>query len=458
MVDAQAFSVAGYLSSNYLKIEDKLMQAIATNNLLARRFKVMGRHSPIFYEEPLHLVRGEGVWLYDNQGRQYLDVYNNVPHVGHCHPHVVQALHQQASQLNIHSRYLNDNLVNYLERLTATFDESLSMAMLTCTGSEANELALRMARHATSAQGIIVTDFAYHGNTESVAEIGTGFMPEAKRTKRVKAFSIPDSYRGLVGVAQEDLAQAYADQVQQAIDEFEEEGIKVAGILVCPDFANEGLLNVPKGFLEKAVANVRRAGGLFIADEVQAGFGRTGKHMWAHQAYGVTPDIVTLGKPMGNGHPLAGVVARPDLVEGFSEQAMYFNTFSSTPVSSAVGMAVLDVLEQEKLQENALSTGRYVLNGLKRLQEKFDLIGEVRGLGMFFALELVLDQKTKQPAIHQAKRLINIMRYKGVLISTIGVTDSILKLRPPMPFNQAHADLLLETLADSFEQLNREGH
>ena len=434
------------------------MQKNTTNELVARRFKVMGQHSPIFYEQPLHLIRGEGVWLYDKQGRQYLDVYNNVPHVGHCHPHVVEALYKQASQLNIHSRYLNDNVVTYLERLTATFDKSLSMAMLTCTGSEANELALRMARYATGAQGVIVTDFAYHGNTESVAEIGTGFMPEAKRTKRVKAFSIPDSYRGLAGVEHEDLAEAYGAQVQQAIDEFEEQGIKVAAILVCPDFANEGLLTVPKGFLEKAVAKVRKAGGLFIADEVQAGFARTGKHMWAHQAYDVIPDIVTLGKPMGNGHPLAGVVARPDLVESFSAQAMYFNTFSSTPVSSAVGMAVLDVLTNENLQENAVSTERYVLNGLKRLQGKFDLIGDVRSLGMFFALELVLDQKTKQPAIYQAKRLINIMREKGVLISTIGVTDSILKLRPPMPFNEAHADLLLDTLAASFEQLNREGH
>lgn len=429
-----------------------------STDLLTRRFKVMGKHSPLFYEQPLHLVKGEGVWLYDQQGRKYLDVYNNVPHVGHCHPHVVQALHQQASQLNIHSRYLNDNVVDYLERLTATFDDSLSMAMLTCTGSEANELALRMARHATAAQGVIVTDFAYHGNTESVAEIGTGFMPEAKRTKRVKAFSIPDTYRGLAGVNDDDLAQAYGDQVQLAIDEFEAQGINVAAILVCPDFANEGLLTVPKGFLENAVAKVRKAGGLFIADEVQAGFGRTGKHMWAHQAYAVTPDIVTLGKPMGNGHPLAGVVAKPDLVEQFSQQAMYFNTFSSTPVSSAVGMAVLDVLEQENLQDNAISTGRYVLNGLKRLQGKFDLIGDVRGLGMFFALELVLDQKTKQPAIYQAKRLINIMREKGVLISTIGVTDSILKLRPPMPFNTAHADLLLDTLETSFEQLNREAY
>ena len=434
------------------------MKKNTTHELLARRFQVMGQHSPVFYEQPLHLVRGEGVWLYDKQGRRYLDVYNNVPHVGHCHPHVVETLNKQASQLNIHSRYLNDNVVEYLERLTASFDDSLSMAMLTCTGSEANELALRMARHATNAQGVIVTDFAYHGNTESVAEIGTGFMPEAKRTKRVKAFAIPDSYRGLTSVKHEELAQAYAAQVRTAVDEFEEAGIKVAAILVCPDFANEGLLNVPAGFLEEAVAVVRKAGGLFIADEVQAGFGRTGKHMWAHQAYDVTPDIVTLGKPMGNGHPLAGVVARPDLVENFSKQAMYFNTFAGTPVSSAVGMAVLDVLANENLQQNAISTGDYVIKGLKRLQSKFELIGDVRGLGMFFALELVLDRKTKLPAIHQAKRLINIMQEKGVLISTIGVTDSILKLRPPMPFNETHANLLLETLDASFEQLIEEGH
>lgn len=270
-------------------------------DLLTRRYRVMGHHSPLFYDEPLHLVRGEGVWLWDSHGKRYLDVYNNVPHVGHCHPRVVEAMHRQASTLNIHTRYLHDNVVDYLERLTGTFDDGLQMAMLTCTGSESNELALRMARFCTGGQGIIVTDFAYHGNTEAVAEIGTGFMPEARTTKRVKSFPIPDAYRPLDELSGERLAQAYADRVQQAIDEFHTEGIKVAGMLVCPDFANEGLLNVPPGFLEKAVAKVRQAGGVFIADEVQAGFGRSGRHFWAYQWYDVTPDIVTLGKPMGNG-------------------------------------------------------------------------------------------------------------------------------------------------------------
>ncbi|MCV6587487.1 MAG: aminotransferase class III-fold pyridoxal phosphate-dependent enzyme, partial [Marinobacterium sp.] len=246
--------------------------------LLQRRYNVMGKSAPLFYDQPLQLVRGEGVWLYDQQGQRYLDVYNNVPHVGHCNPRVVEALHQQASTLNIHTRYLHNNIVDYIERLSATFDTSLSMAMLTCTGSEANELALRMARHCTGGEGIIVTDFAYHGNTAAVAETGTGFMPEAQHSKRVKGFPAPDSYRGLAGVDDSQLADALADAVQQAIDEFTAEGVKLAGMLVCPDFANEGLLNVPAGFLEKAAAQVRKAGGVLIADEVQAGFGRSGHH------------------------------------------------------------------------------------------------------------------------------------------------------------------------------------
>ncbi|GGB84458.1 aspartate aminotransferase family protein [Marinobacterium zhoushanense] len=422
-------------------------------DLLSRRYRVMGHHTPLFYEKPLQLVRGEGVWLWDSEGKRYLDVYNNVPHVGHCNPRVVEALSRQASTLNIHTRYLHNNIVDYLERLTATFDDSLQMAMLTCTGSEANELALRMARYCTGGQGIIVTDFAYHGNTEAVAEIGTGFMPEAKTTKRVKAFPIPDSYRGIDGLTGEALAQAYADRVQQAIDAFHAEGIKVAGILVCPDFANEGLLNVPAGFLEQAVAKVRKAGGVYIADEVQVGFGRSGKHFWAHQWYDVTPDIVTMGKPMGNGHPLAGVVARPEMIEAFSKEAMYFNTFGGNPVSCAVGMAVLDVLQEDNLMQNAVTTGAYVTDGLNKLQQKHELIGEVRDLGMFFGVELVQSRTSKAPAKAEARRIINRMRDKGVLISTIGVHNSILKLRPPMPFQPEHGDILLEMLDEVLTEM-----
>jgi 4-aminobutyrate aminotransferase-like enzyme len=421
--------------------------------LLERRFKVIGKNAPLFYEEPLELVRGEGVWLYDGEGKRYLDVYNNVPSCGHSHPKIVEALSSQAATLNIHTRYLHENVVNYLERLTGLFDDSLSMAMLTCTGSEANELALRMARQATGSQGIIVTDAAYHGNTEAVGELGTAFMPEANLSQRVIGVPPPDSYRGLPGVSEENLASAYAERVQQAIDTFAERGLGTAGILICPDFANEGLLNVPAGYVEQAIASVRAAGGLYIADEVQGGFGRTGNQWWSHQAYDCVPDIVTLGKPMGNGHPLAGVIARADLVNDFSEWAMYFNTFGGNPVSCAVGIAVLDVLEEENLLANAVSTGAYVAQGLRALQEKYEIIGDVRQKGMFFAAELVTDRETKAPAEEESNTLINAMCKRGVLISRIGTHGNILKMRPPMPFQPEHADLLIATLDECLKEL-----
>ncbi len=424
-----------------------------TTELLERRYRLIGKRAPLFYDEPLHVVRGEGVWLYDADDRQYLDVYNNVPHVGHCHPHVVAALTRQASMLNVHTRYLNENILEYAARLISKFDDSLSMAMFACTGSEANEIALRMARHCTGGAGIIVTDFAYHGNTTAVAELGSAFMPEARYAKNVKIFPIPDSYRALDGLSGDALGEAYADRVAQAIAEFENEGVKLAGLLICPEFANEGLLNVPAGFLNKAVAHVRRAGGLYIADEIQGGFGRTGRHWWGHQWDGAIPDIVTLGKPMGNGHPISGVVARADLIDAFGEYGMYFNTFGGNPVSCAVGMAVLDVIEGEKLLENAIAVGGYVADGLRRLQTKYDLIGDVRAKGLFFAVELVADRVSKEPAGGQAGRLVNAMRQKGVLISRIGRGDNILKMRPPMPFSKDHAHLLLSALDECFAEL-----
>ena len=419
-----------------------------TQQLLNRRYAAIGHNSPLFYQEPLHLVRGEGVWLYDAQGKQYLDVYNNVPCVGHCHPHVVKAIANQAATLNIHTRYLHENIVNYVERLTAKFDPSLSMAMLACTGSEANEVALRMARHHTGKQGMIVTDFAYHGNTEAVAELGTSFMPEAQKTRRVQAFATPDTYVGLEGVAPENLCDAYLDSIKSAIARLEANGMGVAGILICPAFANEGLVNLPDGFLEQAIALVREAGGLYIADEVQGGFGRTGHHWWAYQESGVVPDIVTLGKPMGNGHPISGVISRPDLIEPFGEWGMYFNTFGGNPVSCAAAMAVLDVIEQEQLMENAVNTGAYVAQGLRELQTEFEVMGDVRDKGLFFAVEMVTDRQTKTPATEATTQLINRMRDRGVLISRIGRHDNVLKMRPPLCFSNIHADQLLQTLRE----------
>lgn len=424
--------------------------------LLRRRQQTVGQHAPLFYDQPLHVSHAENVWLYDHSGRQYLDCYNNVPHVGHCHPHVVNAMSQQAARLNIHSRYLHENVVEYVERLTSTFGPELNAMMLTCSGSEANEQALRMARFMTGKQGIIVTNSAYHGNTEAVSELGTGFMPDACTSKRVKSFQAPDSYRGLNGLTGEQLTAAYVQQIEAAIAEFEAEGTGFAGLLVCPDFANEGLLAPPPGFLAAAAQAVRKAGGLLIFDEVQAGFGRSGSAMWAHQQHQVEPDIVTLGKPMGNGFPLAGLVSSLDNVNAFTAHSMYFNTFAGTPLACAVGMAVLDVLEQEQLPENAIRTGAIVTQGLKQLQQRHSLIGEVRDLGMFFGVELVTERDSKTPATAAARRLINDMRQRGVLISTIGPHNSVLKIRPPMPFQSAHADQLLETLDQAFTHLTPE--
>ena len=424
-----------------------------SDSLLERRYRVLGRNSPLFYDKPLHLVRGEGVWLYDADGRRYLDAYNNVPHVGHCHPRVVAALRRQAATLNIHTRYLDENVVAYAERLTSLFDPRLSMAMFCCTGSEANELALRIARDCSGGLGIISTAWAYHGNTAAVMQVSSLFTPEDKRGPNVRTVPVMDPYRERAGRTDEELATAYADQVKCAIDSFTAAGVRFAGLLYCTAFSSEGLPTVPAGFMAKALAHVHAAGGYFIADEVQAGFGRLGSHMWGHQRLGVVPDIVTLGKPMGNGHPLAAVVARRELVEAFTARNMYFNTFGGNPVSAAVGTAVLDVIEEERLVENARDVGAYALEKLKKLGERHALIGDVRGAGLFFAVELVGDRKTKTPATAQTRRLVNLMRERGVLLSRIGMHDNILKIRPPMPFSKQHADLLVDTLDQAMASL-----
>ncbi len=416
------------------------------DSLLERRYRVLGRNSPLFYDKPLHLVRGEGVWLYDAEGKRYLDAYNNVPHVGHCHPRVVAALSRQSAILNTHTRYLDENVVAYAERLTSLFDPTLSMAMFCCTGSEANELALRIARDCSGGLGIISTAWAYHGNTAAVMQVSSLFTPEDRRGPYVRTVPVMDPYRDRAGRSDEELATAYANDVKNAIDAFAADGVRFAGLLFCTAFSSEGLPTVPSGFMAKALAHVHAAGGFFIADEVQGAFGRLGGQMWGHQKLGVIPDIVTLGKPMGNGHPLAGVIARSDLVNGFAGRNMYFNTFGGNPVSAAVGTAVLDVLEDERLLENAVTVGNYTLGRLKKLADRHALIGDVRGTGLFFAVELVTDRSTKVPAPAQTKRLVNLMRERGVLISRIGVHDNILKIRPPMPFSRQHADLLIETL------------
>lgn len=414
--------------------------------LLERRYRVLGRHSLLLYERPLHLVRGDGVWVFDADGRRYLDAYNNVPHVGHAHPHVVEALARQASVLNTHTRYLDEGIVAYAERLLATFDASLSNIVFVCTGSEANELALRIARETTGHQGIISTACAYHGNSAAVAQISSLFTPAAQRGPFVRNIPVMDPYRERDGRDDAALSDAYAADVRRAVQDFAAHGVKLAGLLVCTAFSSEGLPLVPAGYLQKAADIVHEAGGLLIADEVQGGFGRFGTHMWGHAVLEASPDIVTLGKPMGNGHPIGGVVARSELIDAFENGSMYFNTFGGNPVSAAVGMAVLDVLEHEQLLANARTVGEYVVEGLRKLQQRHSIIGDVRGRGMFFAVEMVTDRDTRMPATAETKRIVNAMREKGVLISRIGMHDNVLKIRPPMPFSQEHADLLVSML------------
>ena len=421
-----------------------------SDSLLARRYRVIGKGAPLFYDEPLHLVRGEGVWLYDVQGRRYLDAYNNVPVVGHCHPRVVDAIARQAGVLSVHTRYLHETVVLYAERLTATF-EGLDMAVFTCTGSEANDLALRMARQWTGREGIICSNNTYHGNTAAVDELSTTFSGGRTGAARVRAVPFPDAYRPLRGLSGTALADAYVDEVRACIENFRNSGIGLAGMLVCPIFANEGLPDVPPGFLRRAAQQVHDAGGVVIFDEVQSGFGRTGE-FWGHRQAGVTPDIVTLGKPMGNGYPIGGVVSRASIVNAFRDRVMYFNTFAGNAVASAAALAVLDVIEDEGLVEHVREVAPQVTEGLRELMAVHEAIGDVRANGLFWAVELVKDRSARTPAPDRARAVVNRMREHGVLISRLGAHDNVLKIRPPLPFAAPHAALLLQALDRSLAQ------
>jgi|TARA_B100000315_G_scaffold259702_2_gene316776 4-aminobutyrate aminotransferase-like enzyme len=428
---------------------------MTTTEILARRERLLGVGMPLFYDQPLHIVRGDGVWLFDADGKRYLDMYNNVPCVGHGHPHVVEAMQQQAATLNVHSRYLHEGILDYAERLTQLHTDSLSSAVFACSGTEANEVALAMARAATGGRGIICTDSAYHGNSAEVSKLNhVGYLEQLGRSAdpEIRAIPFPQRFRPL----QENLPDAaltdlYLQELRRAIDAMTSDGIKLAAMLVCPILANEGLPDIPQGFMSRAAEMVRAAGGLFIADEVQAGFGRTGR-WWGYQAMDLLPDIVALGKPMGNGLPLSGVVAAPQAVEAFRKKSRYFNTFASSPLQAAVGNAVLDVIEQEELLANVTRVGAYLRKELAKLQDGCEPMADIRGHGLFIGLEWVVDRASNSADRDQAKAIANRMKEKGFLLSNAGVLGNVLKIRPPLVFTQEHADLFLtafeETIGD----------
>ena len=419
-----------------------------TQQLVTRRERILGPGNTLFYDDPVHVVKGEGAWLYGPGGEQYLDCYNNVPCVGHCHPRIVATLSRQAALLNTHTRYLNEHILEYGEALLSRFDDSLDRMALACTGSEANDLALRMARCYTGGNGIICTNATYHGNTTAVSQLTTEREPIGGRDDNVRRVPWPDTYRPIADLPADKLADAYADEVRRAIESLDAAGIQLAAMIVCPIFANEGLPNVLPGYLDKAVAHVRNAGGVYIVDEVQSGFGRTGR-WWGHLDNGPVPDIVTLGKPMGAGHPISGVIARAELNDHYRHHEPYFNTTGGNPVSCAVAREVLNVIDDEGLVENAAGIGAYLAQGLAALQSRHQGIGDVRGTGLFFAIELVSDAATKEPDAARTHRVANAMRQRGVLLSNMGEFGSVLKIRPPLCFSKEHADLLLDFLDDA---------
>ena len=415
----------------------------------ARRSAVLGPHSPTFYDEPLHVVSAHGVWLTGADGVDYLDAYNNVPHVGHCNPEVVRAIAEQAARLNVHTRYLHEPVVEYAELLLATFGAHLDKVFLTNSGSEANELALRIARQHTRSTGVLVTDFSYHGNTTALAELTTGLRVREPLGAHVRALRVPDVVSDLRD-EQVVLGEAL-DQAAAAIASLQAAGHGVSALLFDPLFSTEGLLRPPAGYVEGLAALVRRAGGLVIADEVQSGLGRVGSHFWGHEAHGLRPELVTMGKPLGNGHPLGGVVTTTELLEEFGSANVYFNTFAGNPVSAAAGLAVLRETAGRELQHSAAELGCHARELLEKLIVGRSSIRAVRGSGLFFGLEFNDDVPGEGAA--RAKWVVEDMLRKGVLISKIGPHENLLKIRPPMVFEQQHMDLLVDRLATSLDEL-----
>jgi 4-aminobutyrate aminotransferase-like enzyme len=407
-----------------------------------RRAALLGPAYRLFYETPLHLTRGEGVHLYDSTGRQYLDCYNNVASVGHCHPKVVEAMTTQAAQLATHTRYLHDNVLNLAERLLSTMPAAIGHVMFTCTGSEANDLAYRIARAATGGTGVIVTDNAYHGVTLATAEMSMSIGPAVAPGPTVFAIPAPSPANYPEGVA-----QGFATAITTGCATMRAAGIRPALLIVDTVFSSDGLWPDPAGFLEPAAAAIRAEGGLFLADEVQPGFGRTGSHMWGFQRHGVTPDMVSMGKPMGNGYPVAGLALRPEVIAEFGAKARYFNTFGGNAVAAAVALAVLDVIRDEDLMQNAATTGAAFHAGLTTLQG--DTIGNIRSAGLFLAADIMAGGA---PAPTRAARLVNQLRDNGILISATGPLGHTLKLRPPLPFSQENAAQVVETIAKLLPQ------
>ena len=401
------------------------------------------------YRQPLHITRGAGQYLFDDRGQAYLDCVNNVCHLGHCHPRVARAVACQMAILNTNTRYLYDVLALYVEKLLSKFPPKFKYCFLVNSGSEANDLALRLARNYTGGSEMLVLDRAYHGNLTSLIEIspykfdgpgGKGAPPF------VHKLTTPDPYRGPYCGRTEATSLKYAAEAARVIDDLKAAGKKLVGLIAEPMMGCAGQVILPPRYLKHAFDLVHKADGVGIADEVQVGFGRPGHFFWGFESQEASPDIVTLGKPIGNGHPIGAVVTTEEIAKAFVTGMEYFNTFGGNPVSCAAGLAVLEAIEEENLQENARLVGDYFLKELKKLQKSHRLIGDVRGLGLFLGVELVKDREARLPASKEAELIAEKMKKNNILVTTEGPFHQVLKIKPAIIFNKDNVDLFVETL------------
>jgi 4-aminobutyrate aminotransferase-like enzyme/Ser/Thr protein kinase RdoA (MazF antagonist) len=416
-------------------------------DLLSRRKRVLGPAlAPLTYERPLHLVRGQGSHMFDPDGASYLDAYNNVPVVGHCNPRVSDAIADQAHTLNTNTRYLHESVVELAEQLISTMPEQLDTVMFFNSGSEANDIAWRLASLYTNAEGAIVTDFAYHGVTTATIALSPEEWPRGERPHHVATVAPPDSYRGPQLQDESMAREVAAGNINDALGILRDRGMRPAAFFADPLFTSDGIFHPPASYLQEVVGRVQAAGGLFVADEVQSGYGRSGTDLWSFAAFDVTPDLVTLGKPMGNGHPVAAVVTRAHIAEHFASRTELFSTFGGNPVACRAALAVLEVVEEEGLQQHARDVGEYLRSALERLMSRHESMGDVRGAGLLIGVDLVRDRSTREPAPSLARAVMSGMRERRVLIGSTGPHDNVLKIRPPLVLSSSDADEIVDAL------------
>ena len=430
----------------------------SVTELLKNRQRLIAPSVSPSYDKPLKFLKGKGQYLYDYNGRPFLDLYNNVCHVGHCHPRVVKAGQEQMARLNTNTRYLYDGLTQYAQKLCDTLPKELDTCFFVNSGSEANDLALRIARTYTHQEDMLVVENAFHGHTRSMIDISPyKFMGQGGKGKPepwVHVVPVPDGYRGKFKGQKEEAGKAYGNQLAEILKTIQ---TPIAGFITESLLSCGGQVIPPRGYFKTAFKHVRDAGGLCITDEIQTGFGRVGSHFWAFELQDVVPDIVVMGKPIGNGHPISAVVTRKEIADSFANGMEFFTTFGGNPVSCAIGMAVLDVIKDENLQEHAKQIGTRMLEGLNDLADKHDIIGDVRGIGLFIGIELVKDRSTLAPATRKAAEMVNRLKNRGILLGTDGPFNNVIKIKPPMVITKEDADMFVRVFDDALSNMKSAG-